>query len=382
VIYFLWLKEKRRKEVFIVKIDKSKIYMLFGLTLLITSLLLVNISGPVSAGSWYIKSPYPDYAVSGMPDFDQKQDAWGPSPGVFTWCGPVAVANSLWWLDSEGESLNNPAPVPPPTISDSFGLVTSYNPGGWDDHFKLNVDPLVKNLAFLMDTDGQQSLDGHIGTRWLDMVAGINQYLVQQGMTNQFEVHSMEFPEFEWIEEEIEKCQDVVLFLEFWQLIDNDWYPFTEEASLEAGHYVTCAGVNSSIFELLISDPWQDAFEAGTAPGRSPVSHPYPHTSDIHNDTQYVSHDAYNVSLWMGPPPSPYGLSVWELVGYLQTMGYPPTYYTFIVAAIVTSPLPTPSVGGIWVPVDKLALLAPYIVIASIIIAATAVYFTRRKRMP
>jgi hypothetical protein len=32
----------------------------------------------------------------------------------------------------------------------------------------------------------------------------------------------------------------------------------------------------------------------------------------------------------------------------------------------------TPPVGGIWVPIDKLALLAPYIALASTILAATA----------
>jgi hypothetical protein len=40
-------------------------------------------------------------------------------------------------------------------------------------------------------------------------------------------------------------------------------------------------------------------------------------------------------------------------------------------------------VGGIWVPVDKLALLAPYIALASTILAATAttaIYVKRRKK--
>jgi parallel beta-helix repeat protein len=44
---------------------------------------------------------------------------------------------------------------------------------------------------------------------------------------------------------------------------------------------------------------------------------------------------------------------------------------------------PPPSVGGIWVPVDKLALLAPYIALASTILAATAataIYVKHRKK--
>jgi hypothetical protein len=291
---------------------------------------------------WYIKSPYPDYALSGMPDFDEKQDNWGPAPGIFTWCGPVSVANSLWWLDSEYESIMNPAPVPPPTISDSFNLVASYKPGVWDDHDAQNVDPLVANLAFLMDTDGMQSGDGHTGTRWTDMASGINQYLIQQGVAGTFEVHSAEFPEFEWVESEIMKCQDVVLFLEFFQDQQGMWMPLYDNPSLESGHYVTCAGVNSTTFQLLISDPIQDAFEKGATFGRSPWPHPYPHASDVHNDTKYVSHDGYSVNLWAAPPypyPSPYGGPVWELVGYLQALGYDPTWHAFIRAAVVTSPL-------------------------------------------
>jgi pimeloyl-ACP methyl ester carboxylesterase len=44
---------------------------------------------------------------------------------------------------------------------------------------------------------------------------------------------------------------------------------------------------------------------------------------------------------------------------------------------------PSPSVGGIWVPVDKLALLVPYVALVSTILvatAATAIYVKRRKK--
>jgi hypothetical protein len=292
--------------------------------------------------SWYVKPSYPDYVPSGMPDFDQKQDMWGPGEGIYTWCGPVAVANSLWWLDSEFESILNPAPVPPPTISDVFPLVIAY--GEWDDHDPLNVDPLTRNLAWWMDTDGQRTGDQHIGTHWQGMVFGIQQYLILQGVAGIFEVHHGEFPEFEWIEYEIERCQDVVLFLEFYQLAGEVWIPLFDNPSLEAGHFVTCAGVNSTTFELLISDPYQDAHENGF-PGRSPVAHP-PHVDPtVHNNAQYVSQDAYGATLWMGPP-SPYGpIPVWELVGYLQSMGYDPSWHTFIRVAVVTSPTVVPDIA-------------------------------------
>jgi hypothetical protein len=291
-------------------------------------------------GPWYVKPAYPDYAPSGMPDFDQKQDMWGPGPGTYTWCGPVSVANSLWWLDSKFESIYNTNPVPPPTISDHFNLVTAYSQ--WDDHDVRNVDPLVHNLAFWMDTDGVRTQDGHTGTRWQDMESGIKQYIMQQGVGGMFEVHNSTYPQFAWIESEIEKCQDVVLFLEFYRWTGSSWLKLYDNPSLEAGHFVTCAGVNSTTSELLISDPYQDAFEAGTdLKGRSPVPHPYPHPFEFHNDTQYVSHDAYQAQPWMLPPPPPPPMSptTLELIGYLQTMGYDPSWRTFITAAVVTSPL-------------------------------------------
>jgi hypothetical protein len=348
---------------------------------------------------WYIKPPQDDYAPSGMPDFDQHQDQWGPGVGIYTWCGPVATANSLWWLDSEYETIYNPSPVPPPVISDYFPLVTSYNPGVWDDHDPQNVDPLVRNLAFLMDTDGQRTGLPHQGTNYIDMQTGISQYLQQQGVnplgdcdgdgkvepddttivtlamgsvpgapnwnmaadviidnvvnmadalavashmgqTGLFYEHTEEFADFYWIGEEIERCQDVELFLEFWQWTGTTWIKLYDNPSLEAGHFVTCAGVNSTNQELLISDPYWDAFEAGATQGRSPVAHPYPHPTPIHNDAQYVSHDEYIAMLWMVPPPSPYGgKPVWELTGYLQALGYGQTWHAFIRAAVATSPL-------------------------------------------
>ncbi|MDH5448669.1 MAG: hypothetical protein OEX01_06695, partial [Candidatus Bathyarchaeota archaeon] len=337
---------------------------------------------------WFKKPPYPDYAPSGMPDFDQKQDLWGPGVGIYTWCGPVSVANSLWWFDSKYDPSN---------------IVPAFGP--WDDHDPKNVDPLVQNLAFLMDTDGIRTHLMHMGTNFIDMETGISQYLQWQGinpmgdadgdgdvddddlliianamqstpgapnwdmradividnvvdindqnvaianygLVGAFYEHTEEYPDFLWIEDEIYRCEDVVLFLEFWQETGpGEWMPLYDNPSFEAGHYVTCAGVNSTTLELLISDPYWDATEAGF-PGDIPVSHPYPHTTDIHNDTQYVSHDAYPVALRMDPPPLPYPVPmVWELVNYLQQLGYDPSWHAFIRAAIVTSPLAEPDIA-------------------------------------
>src|SRR5271157_993584 len=324
---------------------------MFALSMILMALMMtssVAVSIVHAAWTGYVKPSFPDYAPSGMPDFDEKQPGWGPVAGTYTWCVPVAVANSLWWLDSEYESLLNPAPVPPPTISDHFSLVTAY--GAWDDHSPSNVDPLVRNLAFLMDTDGQRTHDGHTGTRFTDVQAAIQQYLIQQGVSTMFEVHNSTFSTFAWIDNETTKCQDVEIFLDFWQWTGAAWTKSTiTNPSLENGHCVTSAGSDNTISQVLVSDPWQDAFEAGLAPGRSPVVHPYPHGSAVHNDAQFVSQDAYTVvqNVFVPPPPPPqpqvpppgYPPTACELQGYLQTMGFDPSFHAFILGAIATSPL-------------------------------------------
>jgi hypothetical protein len=297
------------------------------------------------SGPWYVKPAYPDYAPSGMPDFDEKQDVWGPGLGIYTWCVPVAVANSLWWLDSRYEPNDRSWP----NIIDNFPLVTSYNQA-WDDHDPQNVDPFVRNLASLMNTDGQHTGGDHVGTRWADVQPGIQAYLAQQGVAGLFEVHNSTFPDFVWVDNETQRCQDVELFLEFLYWNGYEWEPITEP-SLESGHCVTSAGVNASTSEVLISDPWQDAYEAVAVPGRSPVPHPPGHNAAVHNDAQYVSQDAYQMApvSFLSPPPAPppgYPMTVWELKGYMQTLGYQDlNWHAFIVGAVATSPLPNHDVA-------------------------------------
>jgi hypothetical protein len=138
---------------------------------------------------WYIKSPYPDYAPSGMPDFDERQWGtynWTDMWGQWSHCGPVACANSLWWFDSEYENYYNPGSPPPPTYSDSFPLVQSYGGPPWDDHDPLNLPYLVEHLAWLMDCDALRT-GPFTGVWWSgtyvhDMEAGLAQYLSWSGV--------------------------------------------------------------------------------------------------------------------------------------------------------------------------------------------------------
>jgi hypothetical protein len=357
---------------------------------------------------WYWKPEQRDYAPSGVPDFDQRQGGtyiWQDMAQQWSHCGPVAVANSLWWLDSEFE----PNPMPQPIINDGFPLVQAY--GQWDDHDPQNVPPLVEHLAFLMDTDGRRTGLVHSGTNVFDMEAGLAQYLswtgvnppgdangdgivdqtdnatvwaaygslpgmpnwnlaadlnqdnivnikdvtivvLHWGMTGMFYEHTVMQPDFPFIEEEVKKCQDVVLLVGYWvfNTFTGQWY------REPGGHYVTVAGVDSTDMKLALSDPVQDAFESGLIPeGRIPVPHVHlpPEPPYItHNDAQYVSQDIYSVAQISPPwlPPCPGGN--WMLVNFASWRPAPPCF-AVIESAVITSPLGEHDVAVVNVTTSK-----------------------------
>jgi hypothetical protein len=349
---------------------------------------------------WYWKPSYRDYVPSGMPDFDQRQGGaynWSYL-GAWSHCGPVAVANSLWWLDSEFE----PSPALPPTINDHFPLVQAYN-ALWDDHSTQNVPPLVEHLAFLMDTDGRRTLLAHSGTNVNDMQAGLTHYLSWSGVnpkgdvngdgivnmtdlnivnaafgstpgsplwdlradvspasttyppitnnkidasdallvtnnmgnTGLFYEHTQLTPDFRYIEQEVEKCQDVVLLIGYWVWTGSSWY------REPGGHYVTVAGVDSLDQKIAISDPVQDAFETGLIPeGRIPTAHVHmpPEPPYItHNDAALVSQDIYSVTQVTPPWPNCPGGNL-MLLNFASWRPAPPCF-AVVEYAVVTSPL-------------------------------------------
>jgi hypothetical protein len=373
----------------------------------------------------YWKPGHPDYAPSGMVDFDERQ--WGTRNWTdliwHTWsyCAPVAEANSLWWLDSEFESGS----TPPPTMSDHFNLVTSYNASGWDDHDPRNVPYLIEHLAYLMDTDGQRTANAtgklHTGTNVTDMQTGLAQYLQWAGVNpigdvngdgevnatdlaivvaannthagmpgwnmaadiypvtlgwptpgtadnivNQSDIdlvnahmgekgmfyeRTIPAPDFSLIEDEVQKCEDVVLTVGFWTWdgMTQQWYkedtsPYPYPSTGKYGHALTVAGVNSTTLKIAVSDPAFDAFEQGLTPeGRSPVPHVHnppepPYTT--HNNASLVSQDIYNMA-WIQPPLPPCPGGNWTIVGYGGYGAMPPAPGTYVVVenAVVLSPV-------------------------------------------
>src|SRR4030042_698141 len=397
---------------------KMKRNLSIGAVSLLLILLMITSSLTISvhAEPWYWKPNYDDYVPSGVPDFDQRQG--GTYVGKAPWkqgshCGPVAVANSLWWLDSEFE----PNPIPPPVINDGYPLVQSYGQGQWDDHDAQNVPWLVEHLAYLMDTDGRRTGLAHSGTDVHDMEAGLSHYLSWTGVNPQGDVngdgevnqtdvdivsaafgsmpgmpnwnlaadvvpasttyppladnvvnmldlnfvaahvgqkgmfyeHTVMMPEFNFIEEELKKCQDVVLLVGYWIFDGSNWY------REPGGHYVTVAGVDSTNQKLALSDPVQDAFENGLIPeGRIPIPHVHmpPEPPYItHNDAAFVPQAIYNAhTIFPMFPPCPGGN--WMLVNFASWRPAPP-YFAVIESAVVTSPLAEDDIAVINVTTSK-----------------------------
>ena len=292
--------------------------------------------------AWYFKGAYEDYAPAGMPDFDQKQDGWWVGADTsWTLCGPTAVADCFWWFDSK---FNVPAGTPgdgwdryplvrdyqdalPPNLGPgplqddhSFDnvdhIATPWFPGGappvmppfvpgWQNP-PLLIDPwgeLVERLAWYMDTDGVRTGSPHKGTKVIDMEEAIDLWLEEAELSDRLFEHTEAHPDFYWIEEEIEKSQDVILLLGFWE----EYPPGSNEWWRIGGHFVTCAGVNSDWQMLAFSDPFFDNAELGfpgnvySNPNPWGLPHPPPpHLPTAHNDAWNASHDFYQV--WPNSP--------------------------------------------------------------------------------
>ena len=244
---------------------------------------------------------YPDYALSGIPDFDQRQNVWThPLSDQWSYDAPAAFANSLWWIDSRYESEF----VMPPSINDTYPLVTAY--GRWDDHDPFNVDDpatgpgptdgeLVESLGWYMDTDGRRTEqpDLKAGTSISDSILGLQEYLSARDLLEDYTIVDVKSPAFDWVSERITRCNNVVLLLGYWEMQDSRWKRI-------GGHYVTAVGTDLDNQVIAFSDPYRDHAEDGFAGRVLPLHWPHElinptQPNIIHNDAWYVSHDAYAV---------------------------------------------------------------------------------------
>lgn len=197
---------------------------------------------------WYYKPGYPNYAPNGVADFDQQQNNWQKiSPGLngvidstvsgddvynaaenciapgpncqlesvitgdditeWAFCGPVAVANCFWWYDSQ---FSDPAGFPGDG-NDIFALVEDYGAG--DDHDQDNAPLLIEELASTMGTCANGS------TTVSMMTGGIEDWLVSTELDDDFAINDYAAPSFDFVENEIERSQDVILLLVFYEYV-------------------------------------------------------------------------------------------------------------------------------------------------------------------
>jgi hypothetical protein len=278
----------------------------------------------------YYKAPYLDYAPNGMPDFDQKQDSWSSlagSPGPpWTHCGPVALANCLWWFDSQFEpNPVDPRPFGAGIVNDNYPLVQTYPVAGmWDDHDTANVMPFVDSLALYCNTNG--NMPTSTGTDVNDLMNGAITWINNAGLGSKYILNLFPVDDspvgFEFLREEIHYSQDVILLLGFYHEVDGD---FCERIG---GHYVTAAGVCLDLVDsaICISDPYYDRHEGEPPAGSA-------HASDIHNDSWFISgphgsmyHDKY----WVTPTSCPFlspPFFTLELPGYPTSIGDLANFY-------------------------------------------------------
>ncbi len=280
---------------------------------------------------WYFK-PESTGAPSGMPDFDQKQFV---DPAMD---GPTAVADCFWWYDASHSAYDDLV-----TTSDPATLIN-------DLHTTLGNDPTTG-----IDPDTMQ--------------AGIRDWINATWPTTPLLYEHTEWqPNFTFLEDELERCQDVMLLLGFWYNDSGDW-------TRVGGHWVTMAGVNSVTETIAVSDPYFDWNGTDMGPGRTlPEGHNCSaHGATNHNNPANVSQDYYAVLDGSESPGGQLWLPDYPAAAdpvYFEGMNVPSnftadsapwdgvsTIHTEIETAVMVSPLEVPSIdvektvwdGGSWV---------------------------------
>jgi len=213
------------------------------------------------------------------------------------YCAPVAEANSLWWLDKRWDHIE--------IFTDPINA-GGYIGGDINHDGVADILDLVQDLARYMDTNGQRTGSLHTGTFLSDEGDGIYNFLHDYRLHDKLYATSFWFESCQWLfpflADEVYACEDVKLDLGFYRVEEcfgaagNGEITWTQVGT----HAVTVAGVDSQSMQLAISDPDNDAAEAGF-PGvvrPEPQGHlPHPGYSDIesHNFEWNASHDIYTV---------------------------------------------------------------------------------------
>lgn len=252
-----------------------------------------------SADGWYFLPSYNNYAPSGLPDFDQRQHISWKRGYIWSFCGPVALANILWWFDSKHEDEQGI----PGDGNDDYPLVRNHNvhstplPGPqYDDHNFNNVndattpwdkDPdkceFIEQLATYCNIYWHKIPFISIsGTDRFQLANGARKWIRDAGLEDEYNVENIAQPSFSLIVERVRQNQGVILH-------GGYYIPgFPEFITLLSGHFFAVAGIHPDGY-ISISDPYYD------------IANPTENYT-LHNDPQYVSHDTFEISY---DPPIP-----------------------------------------------------------------------------
>jgi hypothetical protein len=243
----------------------------------------------ISNDNWYYLPSYPNYAPSGLPDFDQRAQFDWKLGDDWSHCAPVSYACILWWFDSKHESQDG---TPGDGVDDyplvpDFNAPSTPNPGpNSDDHNFNNVNDmdtrwkgdnsgeLIERLGYYCNTNFLRIpiRSGIIGTTLFWEWFGLHKYFRDVGLKNDYKVRHIYYPDFSKVVEHVQNNDGVKLFLYRYDADDKviDW-----------GHSVAVAGINQDGY-IALSDPWYNEMN------------PQPSHSD-YNDASIVSHDIYEV---------------------------------------------------------------------------------------
>ena len=286
---------------------------------------------------WYWYPSLNNYAPNGMPDFDQRQDNWkDPIYHSYSFCGPTAIANIFWYLDSK---FSNTTGIPGDG-NDLFPLVQDYNalsepnPGPFsDDHNFNNVDDLmsswdqnenkfgnelIEKIAWYVDTNSCRSGDHLIGTYPDRMLYGVRQWFHDVGLSHSFDIEL--YSTFYTGEHDGLSFEQLTSFIKNGSYAIIGLYVFNQNLDPVSAHWVTVAGIASSQLNIAISNPVRDT----TNP-----------TFDymLHNDANIVSHDIYTINIESPLPEQ----GSWYLDDYLLNH-YPIVVSSLIISQINGSP--------------------------------------------
>ncbi|MFE3845297.1 hypothetical protein ACFL1L_00355 [Thermoplasmatota archaeon] len=243
-------------------------------------------------GDWYFLPGYPNYSPNGIPDFDQRQDDTWRNNFRWSFCGPAALANIIWWFDSKN---SDPKGFVGDGI-DNYTLVQNFNPPGnpepgpfLDDHNYNNVNDIETSwVKYSNSGELIERLASYVNIYWhkipfftvsgtdrFQLSFGAKKWIKDAGLENDYKIENIFRPSFSLIDERVRNNDGIILRLGYYLPSFPILFP------LIFLHYVTVAGINSNGY-IAVSDPeWDIA---------NPSSDP-----TLHNNPSIVSHDIYEV---------------------------------------------------------------------------------------